>query len=127
MVPRRSWRAFLITPETLLRWHRRIVARRIIRTPVQAPNTNAYAERWVGSVRRECLDRLLIFGRRQLAHVLRVYICHFNQQRPHRALDLQPAVRGRGTDPLPTATVYPLQVRRRDLLGGLIHEYEAAA
>jgi Integrase core domain len=93
VVPRRSWRAFLITPETLLRWHRRIVARRIIRTPVQAPNTNAYAERWVGSVRRECLDRLLNFGRRQLAHVLRVYICHFNQQRPHRALDLQPAVR----------------------------------
>jgi putative transposase len=55
----------------------------IIRTPVQAPNANAYAERWVGSVRLECLDRLLIFGRRQLEHVLRVYIRHFNQQRPH--------------------------------------------
>jgi putative transposase len=99
----------------------------IIRTPVRAPNANAYAERWVGSVRLECLDRLLIFGRRQLEHVLRVYIRHFNQQRPHRALDLRPSDRGRGTDPLPTATVYPLQVRRRDLLGGLIHEYDAAA
>jgi putative transposase len=99
----------------------------IIRTPVQAPNANAYAERWVGSVRRECLDRLLIFGRRQLEHVLRVYICHFNQRRPHRALDLRPPDRGRGTDPSLAATVYPLQVRRRDLLGGLIHEYEAAA
>jgi putative transposase len=99
----------------------------IIRTPVQAPNANAYAERWVGSVRRECLDRLLIFGRRQLEHVLRVYIRHFNQQRPHQALDLRPPDRGRGTDPAPPATVYPLQVRRRDLLGGLIHEYEAAA
>jgi putative transposase len=97
----------------------------IIRTPVQAPNANAYAERWVGSVRRECLDRLLIFGRRQLEHVLRVYICHFNQRRPHRALDLRPPDRGRGTDPSLAATVYPLQVRRRDLLGGLIHEYEA--
>jgi putative transposase len=99
----------------------------IIRTPSQAPNANAYAERWVGSVRRECLDRLLIFGRRQLAHVLRTYIRHFNQQRPHRALDLQPPARGGGTDPPPRATVYPLQVRRRDLLGGLLHEYEAAA
>jgi putative transposase len=78
-------------------------------------------------VRRECLDRLLIFGRRQLEHVLRVYIGHFNQQRPHRALDLRPPDRGSGTDPSPTATVYPLQVRRRDLLGGLLHEYEAAA
>ena len=78
-------------------------------------------------MRRECLDRLLIFGRRQLEHVLRVYIRHFNQQRPHRALDLQPPDRGSGTDPLPTATFYPLQVMRRDLLGGLLHEYEAAA
>jgi putative transposase len=98
----------------------------IIRTPVQAPNANAYAERWVGSVRRECLDRLLIFGRRQLEHPLRLYIGHFNEQRPHRALDLRPSDGGRGTDPSPTVTVYPLQVRRRDLLGGLIHEYEAA-
>jgi putative transposase len=99
----------------------------IVRTPVQAPNANAYAERWVGSVRRECLDRLLIFGRRQLEYVLRVYIRHFNQQRPHRALNLRPPDRGSGTDPSPTATVYPLQVTRRDLLGGVLHEYEAAA
>jgi transposase InsO family protein len=99
----------------------------IVRTPAQAPNANAHAERWVGSVRRECLDRLLIFGRHQLEHVLRVYIRHFNEQRPHRALDLRPPDRGSGTDPPPRATVYPLQVRRRDLLGGLIHEYKAAA
>ncbi len=99
----------------------------IVRTPIQAPNANAYAERWVGSVRRECLDRLLIFGRRQLEHVLRVYIGHFNQQRPHRALNLRPPDRGGGTDPPPTATLYTPQVRRRDLLGALLHEYEAAA
>jgi putative transposase len=99
----------------------------IVRTPIQAPNANAYAERWVGSVRRECLDRLLIFGRRQLEHVLRVYIRHFNEQRPHRALDLRPPNGGSGTDRTPTATIHPLQVRRRDILGGLLHEYEAAA
>jgi putative transposase len=100
---------------------------RDVRTPIRAPNANSYAERWVGSVRRECLDRLLIFGRRQLEHVLRVYIGHFNQRRPHRALDLRPPNRGSGTDPSLTATVHPLRVRRRDLLGELIREYEAAA
>jgi len=62
----------------------------VIRTPVQAPNANAHAERWVGSVRRECLDRLLIFGRRQLEHVLRVYTRHYNQHRPHRSLAFRP-------------------------------------
>ena len=99
----------------------------IIRTPIQAPNANAYAERWVGSVRRECLDRLVIFGRRQLEHVLRVYIRHFNQRRPHRALDLRSPNHSSGAEPQPTATLHRLQVRRYDLLGGLLHEYEAAA
>jgi putative transposase len=98
----------------------------VVRTPIQAPNANAYAERWVGSARRECLDRLLIFGRRQLEHVLRVYLRHFNQQRPHRALDLRPPDHGSQRDPSPAATIYSLRVRRRDLLGGLLHEYEAA-
>jgi putative transposase len=98
---------------------------RVIRTPLKAPNANAHIERCVGSARRECLDRLLIFSRRQLERVLRVYVRHYNQERPHRALDLQapdpsttPSVRG---DPA-SATV-----RRHDLLGGLIHEYEAVA
>ena len=62
---------------------------RVIRTPLQAPNANAYIERWVGSARRECLDRLLIFNRRQLEEVLRVYVRHYNEHRPHRALELQ--------------------------------------
>lgn len=100
---------------------------KVIRTPVQAPNANAHMERWVASVRRECLDRLLIVGRHQLEHVLRAYVRHYNQHRPHRALDLKspdastlPSVRG---DSKPQ----DLRVRRRDLLGGLIHEYEIAA
>jgi len=100
---------------------------RVIRTPTQAPNANAHIERWVGSVRRECLDRLLILNRRQLDRVLRVYVRHYNERRPHRALDLQapdprtmPSTRGQ---PARSA----MAPRRRDLLGGLIHEYEAAA
>ena len=56
---------------------------RIIRTPIQAPNANAYLERWIGSARRECLDRLLIVGRRQLEHTLCVYVQHHNRARPH--------------------------------------------
>ena len=99
---------------------------KIIRTPIQAPNANAHVERWVGSIRRECLDRLLILGRGQLEHVLRVYLCHHDSHRPHRALDLRapdsidaPIARGA---PLTDTTL----VHRGDLLGGLIHEYELA-
>lgn len=100
---------------------------KIIRTPVKAPNANTHIERWVGTVRRECLDRMLIIGRRQLAHVLRVYVRHYNAGTPHRALDLKPP--DSRTRP-PAATVaapHALHVDRRDLLGGLIHEYELAA
>ncbi len=94
---------------------------RVIRTPVQAPNANAHAERWVRTLRADCLDRILILGRRHLEHVLRVYRGHCNEHRPHRALHLQPPS---GRDPTPlNATA---QLRRRDLLGGLIHEYHAA-
>jgi putative transposase len=100
---------------------------KVIRTPVQAPNANAHMERWVGTVRRECLDRLLIVGRRQLEHVLRVYVKHYNGGRPHRALNLEPPA-SRSLTPMATvATPHTLQVNRRDLLGGLIHEYDLAA
>jgi putative transposase len=57
---------------------------RVVRTPIQAPNANAYAERWVRTVRSECLDWLLILGRRHLDQVLRTYVEHYNRQRPHR-------------------------------------------
>jgi len=63
---------------------------RVIRTPVQAPNANAHAERWVRTVRADCLDRILILGRRHLEHVLRVYRLHYNEHRPHRALRIAP-------------------------------------
>jgi putative transposase len=62
----------------------------VLLTPVQAPNANAYAERWIRTVRTECLDWLLVLGQSHLARVLSVYIDHYNQHRPHRALGLQP-------------------------------------
>jgi transposase InsO family protein len=91
---------------------------RIIRIPVRAPRANAIAERWIGTLRRECLDHLLITGPRHLAVVLEEYVEHYNTHRPHRSLDQQPPA-GR-TPPPSNATVRPL---RRDRLGGLLHEY----
>ncbi len=95
----------------------------MIRTPVRAPNANAYAERWVRTVRADCLDHLLIVGRRHLEHVVRVYVRHYNEHRPHRALGLAPPDRSR---PVERAEI-PVRAMRRDLLGGVIHEYQAAA
>jgi putative transposase len=94
---------------------------KIIRTPIQAPNANAFAERWVRTVRADCLDRILILGSRHLQRVLHVYRRHINEHRPHRALRLQPPC-GRA----PTPVIEPAELRRRDLLGGLIYEYDAA-
>ena len=94
---------------------------KVIRTAVQTPNANAFAERWIRTVRADCLDRNLILGRQHLEHVLRVYRRHYNEHRPHRALQLLPPC---GRDPTPGTEHAGL--RRRDLLGGLIHEYEAA-
>jgi putative transposase len=95
---------------------------RIIRTPPRAPRANAIAERFIGTLRRECLDHLLITGPRHLAAVLREYVEHYNTHRPHRSLDQHPP-EGR-TPPLPGATIRPL---RRDRLGGLLHEYVQVA
>jgi putative transposase len=99
----------------------------VIRTPIRAPNANAHVEPWVGSVRRECLDRLLIVGRRQLEHVLRVCVRHYNGQRPHRGLGLKPPDANTRSPAWADPEPPELRVKRRDLLGGLIHEYETAA
>jgi putative transposase len=97
----------------------------IILTPIQAPNANAYAERWVGTVRRQCLDQLLIVGRQQLVRVLRRYVEHYNQHRPHRSLAHATPVPSERTEARSAPNFDRL--RRRDVLGGLIHEYEYAA
>ena len=88
---------------------------------------NAHMERLVGSVRRECLDRLLIVGRRQLEHVLRVYVRYYNRARPHRALDLKSPEPSTGSPAQAESNLQSLRLRRLDLLGGLIHEYEIPA
>ena len=92
-------------------------------TPIRAPNANAYAERVIATNRAECLDWSLILGRRHLDRTLRTYADHYNRGRPHRGLDLATPLAD-AEDPLP---VSPRDVRRRDLLGGLIHEYYGAA
>jgi putative transposase len=102
---------------------------RVIKAPVRAPKARAHAERWVGSVRRECLDRLLILGRQHLQHVLTTYVAHYNEHRPHRGLGQRPPLcELPPSDEQPAANVIALdRIRRRDLLGGLIHEYQLAA
>jgi len=95
----------------------------VLRTPVRAPRANAYAERWVGTVRREVLDRMLILGGGQLRLVLAEFVDHYNVRRPHRALGQLPPL-GPGE---PAVVVPAGRVVRRDRLGGLIHEYAQVA
>jgi putative transposase len=96
---------------------------RVLRTPVRAPRANAYAERWVGTVRRELLDRMLILGCRQLRWVLAEYVDHYNGHRPHRALGQAPPLE----PSVPVLLAPSGRVVRRDRLGGLIHEYAQVA
>ena len=96
---------------------------RILTTPVRAPRANAICERWIASARRECTDRILIAGRRHLHHVLGEYVDHYNAHRPHRTLSQQPPD-GR-THLAPAGD--NMRVRRRNRLGGLIHEYSQVA
>jgi transposase len=94
---------------------------RVIRTPIRCPKANAFAERWVQTARRDCLDHLLMFGRRHLERTLREYLRHYNHERPHRGLSL--------ATPQPSCApiVREAAVHRTDRLGGLIHEYRREA
>ena len=96
----------------------------VIRTPIRAPRANAFAERWVRTVRTECLDWMLVRGRRHLERVLRSYASHYNRARPHRGLRLATPERPESTQGAPSQATGLL---RHDILGGLIHEYERVA
>jgi putative transposase len=96
----------------------------VIRTPVRTLRANAFAERWVGTARRECLDRMITLSPRHLQATLRSYVEHYNSHRPHRALGMQAP---RPRQHLQVAGKDPQLVERHDVLGGLIHEYQTAA
>jgi putative transposase len=94
--------------------------------PPRSPAANAYAERWVRTVRAEVTNRMLIAGPQHLRAVLDDYATHYNRRRPHRARNLRPPDYGDTT--MATATdLTTARIRRRKVLGGLIHEYERAA
>jgi putative transposase len=96
----------------------------VIRAPLAAPKAKAHAERWVGSARRECLDRLRIVSQAHPERVLREYVAHHNTHRPHRALGQQAPI----PRPIPIhAPPDHAHVRRHNRLGGLLHEYDLAA
>jgi putative transposase len=111
--------------DEVVRWE----GMRVIKAPVRAPKARAHAERWVGTVRRECLDRILILGRRHLQPVLGAYVAHYNEHRPHRALHQWPPIRQITPEgEQPRGELVDLdRIRRQELLGGLIHEYRLAA
>ncbi|MFL6052347.1 MAG: integrase core domain-containing protein [Actinoallomurus sp.] len=94
----------------------------VIKIPPRSPRANAYAERWVRTVRAECTDRMLIFGERHLRTVLGEYADHFNRHRPHRSLDLRAPTDDAEVIRLPVG-----RIERRQVLGGLINQYERAS
>ncbi|MEO3859548.1 integrase core domain-containing protein [Acrocarpospora sp. B8E8] len=95
---------------------------RVLQTPPRAPVANCYAERWVGTVRRECTDRMLIFNERHLRTVLTEYIQHYNRHRPHRSLHQRPP------DPNPEVISFErARITRHTILDGLINEYSQVA
>lgn len=99
---------------------------RTIKTPIRAPRANAVCERVIGTLRHECLDRMLILGRRHLEAVLSEYLAHYNSHRPHRSLGQRAPSEPNATRPLlgdPDLT----KLRRTDRPGGLVHEYRMVA
>jgi putative transposase len=98
---------------------------KVIETPVRAPRANAYAERWIGTIRRECLDRLLIVNEGHLRRVIEQYVEHYNTHRPHRSLEQRPP--DHAGIPASSSTAQLDQIQRRTVVGGLINEYEGAA
>jgi transposase InsO family protein len=92
----------------------------VIKTPVRAPKANAFAERWIRSVREECLDRLIILDQRHLHYVLTGYLDYYNCARPHQGIEQRTPI------PLPVSNPQG-QIERRDILHGLIHDYRRVA
>jgi transposase InsO family protein len=92
----------------------------VVHTPLRAPRANAYAERWVRSVREECLNHIILLDQRHLASVLREYEQYFNEARQHQGIN-------QGIPCPPASRLKTGQVARRDVLGGILHDYYRAA
>ena len=101
----------------------RSVGARVIRTPFRAPKANAFAERFVLTARAECLDWVLVRSDRHAERVLREFVAHYNEERPHRGIDLEAPVSNLALRRFESGDV----VERVDRLGGLLHEYRLAA
>ena len=99
---------------------------RVIKTPIRAPRANAICERVAGTIRRECLDRMLILGRRHLEAVLAEHVEHYNSHRPHRSLSQRPPSTPH-TAPSTIGNIATARLRRIVCLGGFIHEHKMAA
>ena len=95
---------------------------RIIKTPVRSPRANSFAERYVGTLRRECLDHLLIYGERHLRQILAEYARHYNEHRPHQSREQRPPLHEPGQTVDVTA-----RIERRQVVHGLISEYRRSA
>jgi putative transposase len=95
---------------------------RIIKTPVRSPRANSFAERYAGTLRRECLDHLLIHGERHLRQILGEYSRHYNEHRPHQSREQRPPLHEPGQTIDVTA-----RIKRRQVVNGLINEYSRAA
>jgi putative transposase len=97
----------------------------VVKIPPQAPKANAFAERWVRSVRHECLNWVLVWNRRHLETVVAAYVKHYNTARPHRGINLDVPAADR--DPTPCSLEQIRRIQRVDVLGGVVHEYRHAA
>ena len=95
---------------------------RVIKTPVRSPRANSFAERYVGTLRRECLDHLLIHGERHLRQILAEYARHYNEHRPHQSREQRPPLYEPGQPVDVTG-----RIKRRQVVHGLISEYRRAA
>ena len=99
---------------------------KVVKIPPRGPRANAYAERWVRTVRAEVTDRMLIAGPRHLRAVLNEYVAHYNRHRPHRARNLRPPDDEGDIITAPITGLATARIRRYEVVGGLIHEYERA-
>ena len=97
---------------------------KVVKTPPRTPRANCFAERFVRTIRSECLDWMLIVNERHLERVLAIFVDHYNGHRPLRALALSPP---HSIRPVPAVVSDEFKVHRRDRLGGVVREYVPAA